>query len=53
MMEVIIIGVEGIDIPITKDDEEYYELQNTMEDSIRERLQLKKTDEVTFRFQKA
>ena len=47
-MEIIVKGVEGIDIPITKEGEEYEKLQRDMEKQIRQRLQLRNTDEVTF-----
>lgn len=51
-MEIIIKGIEGIDVPVTKEGEEYERLQRTMEKQIRQKLELKKTDEVTFLIRK-
>ena len=51
-MEIIVKGIEGVDVPVTKEGEEYEKLQKAMEKNIRQKQQPRNTDEVTFHIQK-
>ncbi len=52
-MEIIVKGIEDVDVPVTKEGEEYEKLQKAMEKNIRQKLELRSTDEVTFQIQKS